>query len=103
MIHDHSPHALPPSSEPPFSAPGFLTAADQREMRHQLRGITSVELRQIGGTRAIGHEVLKWLQAEGLEVQFRTLERMTPPPLRRIAFRFQGRQAILTLAPEIGI
>lgn len=95
------PQITPPVPEPHLPVYGFLSETDQRDMRHQLRGIAAVEVRQIGGPRTVGLEVLKWLQAEGLEVQFRELERMTPPPLRRIAFRFQGRQAILTLAPEL--
>lgn len=91
-----------PDTGTEFGPPGFLSAADQREIRHQLRGIAVVELRQIGGSPMVAREVIGWLQAEGFEVQFRALAQMTPPPLRRIAFRFQGARAVLTLAPELG-
>ncbi|WP_076483304.1 MULTISPECIES: hypothetical protein [Rhodobacter] len=80
----------------------FLTEADYNAMRHHLRGVRIVELRQIGGTPEDGAEVMAYLEAEGFAVKFRLLERMSPPPLKRIVFRYPGpKQAEMTIAPEI--
>jgi len=85
----------------PRPTPGFLTPEDLRALRHQLRGVRVVEVRQIGGTPAAGVEVVSYLQSEGYEVQFRELQRMTPPPLRRIVFRYLPGHAEMTIAPEV--
>ncbi|MBZ4022220.1 hypothetical protein CKO11_07090 [Rhodobacter sp. TJ_12] len=82
----------------------FLTEADHALMRHHLRGVRMVELRQIGGPPEAGAEVLAHLEAEGFAVKFRVLERMSPPPLCRIVFRYPGpKQAEMTIAPEVEV
>lgn len=96
--------SFPPQE--PLPAPtlpaGFLTEADQALMRHHLRGVRMVELRQIGGPPEAGAEVLAHLEAAGFAVKFRLLERMSPPPLCRIVFRYPGpKQAEMTIAPEV--
>ena len=96
----NEPRAMPRTDETPPPI-GFLTPEDYLLMRHQLRGVTAVELRQIGGTQATAAEVLIWLEAQGLAVSFRLLERMTPPPSRRIVFRYRGTIAEITLAPDV--
>lgn len=88
-----------PPPQPPVS--GFLTPEDLRALRHQLRGVRVVEVRQIGGAPTAGVEVVSYLQAEGYEVHFRELGQMTPPPLRRIVFRYLHGHAEMTIAPEV--
>lgn len=87
-----------PHPMPPFA---FLTSEDLRVMQQRLRGVHSVEVRQIGGSPDAGAEVVAHLEAEGLEVVYRVLERMTPPPSCRLVFRYHGTQAELTIAPEV--
>lgn len=99
MRQDHPPAPSPEAPAP--EAPPFLTPEDCALMRHHLRGVAAVELRQIGGTSASAAEVLIWLEAQGLDVSFRQLERMTPPPSRRIVFRYHGTIAEITIAPEV--
>ena len=101
---DHlSPDSLPEPEATPLPGPtGFLRMADLDLMHRHLRGVRMVELRQIGGTPADGAEVLAYLEAQGFAVKFRLLERMSPPPLCRMVFRYPGpKQAELTIAPEV--
>ncbi|MFT4151241.1 MAG: hypothetical protein QM656_13665 [Paracoccaceae bacterium] len=80
----------------------FLTVEDAVALRHGLRGIQSVLVRQVGLHDTAGAEVVAFLEAEGLEVSFRQLDHMIPPPLRRFVFRYAGGQAELTVAPGVG-
>lgn len=85
-----------------FQTAPFLREADHALMRHHLRGVRMVEVRQIGGAPEAGAEVVAHLEEQGFAVRFRTLERMSPPPLCRIVFRYPGpKQAEMTIAPEI--
>lgn len=80
----------------------FLIETDAALFRHHLRGVRIVELRQIGGPPEVGAEVVAHLEELGFAVKFRMLERMSPPPLVRIAFRYPGpRQAEMTIAPDL--
>ncbi len=106
MNHDPAfpdPDRLPePEAAPQFGPPCFLRRADHELMRRHLRGVRMVELRQIGGSPEDGAEVLAYLEAQGFAVKFRLLERMSPPPLCRMVFRYPGpKQAELTIAPEV--
>jgi hypothetical protein len=81
----------------------FLIETDHALLRHHLRGVRMIELRQIGGPPEAGAEVVAHLESLGFAVRFRMLERMSPPPLLRIVFRYPGpRQAEMTIAPELG-
>lgn len=78
----------------------FLTVEDARQLRHGLRGVQIVDVRQIGPDDSAGAEVVAFLQAEGLETSLRQIERMVPPQLRRFVFRYSGNRAELTVAPS---
>lgn len=103
------PEAAPPAVTAAGAATGaqpgqsrFLRPTDHDVIRRQLRGVRMVELRQIGGTAEDGAEVLAHLESQGFAVKFRLLERMSPPPLCRMVFRYHGpKQAELTIAPEV--
>lgn len=90
---DRSVHAPAPG--------GFLRPEDLPMISHHLRGVQQIEVRQIGGPAAAGAEVVALLEAAGLQVSFRRLERMTPPPRCRLVFRYPGARAELTIAPEL--
>ena len=77
----------------------FLTVEDARALRHGLRGIHSVEVRQIGDHPSAGPEVTAFAEAEGLEVSFRQIEWIVPAPKRRFVFRYANRHAELTVTP----
>lgn len=79
----------------------FLTVPDARLLRHGLRGVDLVEVRLVGDHPTAGAEVTAFIEAEGLEVSFRQIDRMMPPPLRRFVFRYgAGKRAELTVAPD---
>lgn len=81
----------------------FLIESDHARLRHHLRGIRIIELRQIGGTPEQGAEMMAHLENLGFAVKFRKLERMSPPPLMRMAFRYPGPgTAEMTIAPDVG-
>lgn len=85
----------------PDDAPlSFLTVQDALVLRHGLRGVDAVEVRQVGPHPSAGAEVVAFLEAEGLDVSFRQLEHMVPPPSRRFVFRYTGKRAELTVAPR---
>lgn len=95
-----SPAPTPLSPEEP--SPTFLTVADTLLLRHGLRGVAEVEIRQVGDHPTAGAEVAAFITAEGLGVSFRQIERMMPPPLRRFVFRYTaGRRAEVTVAPDL--
>lgn len=92
----HAP--VPESSPPPFA---FLSLEAAEELRKGLRGIKTVEIRQIGGAASAGEEVASFLQLQGVVTTLTRIALMAPPPLRRYVFRYQGTSAVLTLAPEV--
>jgi len=97
-----SPSSTPdPQPTPERPAMRFLRPDDLPMIEHHLRGVHRIEVRQIGGAAAAGVEVVALLEAAGLEVSFRRLELMTPPPARRLVFRYPGAKAELTIAPEV--
>lgn len=71
------------------------------QIEGQLRGIDSVRIRVLGDNAAPGRDVAAHLLAKGFAVDVTLAERMMPPPLTRHVFRFQGRTAILTIAPDL--
>lgn len=79
----------------------FLTPPDTLLLRHGLRGVDRIEIRLVGDHPAVAAEVTAFMAALGLEVSFRQIDRMMPPPLRRFVFRYgAGKSAELTVAPE---
>lgn len=89
---------LPPE---PRDDLAFLTVEDAVILRRGLRGIRSVEVRQVGPHPSAGAEIVAFLDAEGLEASFRQLTHMVPPPSRRLVFRYTGDHAELTVAPML--
>jgi len=80
----------------------FLIETDHALLRHHLKGVRMVEVRQIGGKPEAGAEVVAHLEELGYAVRFRVLELMSPPPLKRIVFRYPGpKQAEMTIAPDL--
>lgn len=71
------------------------------QIEAQLRGIDAVTVRVLGDDPAAGHDVAAHLAAKGFSVDVTMAEQMVPPPLSRHVFRFQGRRAILTIAPDL--
>ena len=101
-----TPAQSPSKSSVPATETGafyFLRPDDLPVIEHHLRGVHRIEVRQIGGEAAAGEEVVALLQAAGLEVSFRRLALMTPPPARRLVFRYPGATAELTIAPEVEV
>lgn len=80
----------------------FLTVQDALLLRHGLRGIRVVEVRQIGDHPSAGAEVAAFIEAEGIEASLRRIGLMMPPPLRRFVFRYKhDKRAELTVAPDL--
>ncbi|WP_136683787.1 hypothetical protein [Falsirhodobacter xinxiangensis] len=71
------------------------------QIEGQLRGIDSVNVRVLGDDPSAGHDIAAHLAAKGFAVDVTLAERMIPHPLSRHVFRFQGRTAILTVAPDL--
>lgn len=96
-----APPAWPPAARPSFAAPAaaFLQPEDIAAIRHQLRKIQFVEVRLFAGSPEVGAEVVAFLESEGLSVSYREISHISPPPTRRIVFRFSGNRALITLAP----
>lgn len=65
-----------------------------------LRGVDSVHVRVIGDDPGEGRNIAAHLLAKGFAVELTTGERMVPYPLSRHVFRYDGRTALLTLAPD---
>ena len=78
-----------------------LSPAVAAQIEAQLRGIDSVQVRVLGDDPSPGRDVAAHLVAKGYKVDISMAERMMPPPLHRHVFRFQGRRAILTIAPDL--
>lgn len=78
-----------------------LAPEEIAHVRKQLRGIRSVELRQFGADDGTGAALAEFLRREGLDTTVTRIERMVPKPLRRIAIRYQGSRAEITVAPEV--
>lgn len=90
------------SLPPPGPGQPFLTLDDALVLRRGVRGVTGVDVRLIGPHATAGAEVVAFLQAEGLETSMQRIDRMEPPPLRRLVFRYTGTRAELTVAPQAG-
>lgn len=71
------------------------------QIEAQLRGIDAVNIRVLGDDPSAGRDIAAHLAAKGFAVDVTMAERMIPPPLSRHVFRFQGRTAILTVAPDL--
>ncbi len=79
----------------------FLRVQDAFVLRHGLRGIRVVDVRLVGPHPVAGAEIAAFLEAEGMEVSLRQIDRLMPPPLRRYVFRYSGNRAEITVAPEV--
>ncbi len=95
--------------------PAFLDAASTRFILSRLNGVDHVTIRVLatqddgplpgaaGGdiSATAAAEVAALLREAGFDVTQEVVERMVPPPLTRFGLRYAGRQAILTVAPEV--
>lgn len=90
---------FPPAPELRRTAP--LDADTAAMMDTHLRAIDTVRIRVLGEDRSASEPVEAHLLARGLGVEVSLSERMIPPPRNRYVFRYQGRTAFLTIAPDI--
>lgn len=93
----------------------FLDAASTRFILSRLNGVDHVTIRVLatqddnplpgtaGGdiSATAAAEVAALLREAGFDVTQEVVERMVPPPLTRFGLRYSGRQATLTVAPEV--
>lgn len=91
----------PPAPAPDAPRLQFLDAASARHILSHLNAVGHVTVRVLGAHPEAGAEVVAFLRAEGYEVDSEVLERMVPPPLTRFALRYRGRDATLTVAPDV--
>lgn len=66
-----------------------------------LKAIDTVHIRVLGNDRAASEPVEAHCLSKGLGVEVSLSEKMIPPPLHRYVFRYQGRTAYLTIAPDL--
>lgn len=66
-----------------------------------LRAIDTVRIRVLGDDPSASEPVQAHLLARGLGVEVSLSEHMIPPPRSRYVFRYQGRTAFLTIAPDV--
>lgn len=78
-----------------------ITEDDFVKIRRQIRGVSHVDVRQVGGNEDVGAHLVSRLREEGFETSLSRLERIVPTPLRRIGIRFQGDRAEITLTPDV--
>lgn len=78
-----------------------ITEAELAMIRHQLRGVKAVDVRQVGGDDTVGALLAEKLRAQGFETGLSRVERIVPSPLSRIGIRFRGDRAEITLTPEV--
>lgn len=79
----------------------FLEARAAQHLLSQLRGVDAVKVRLVGKDDRAGREVVAFLEASGYAVEFQHLGGMVPPPLKRFVFQYQGRDATVTIAPDV--
>lgn len=85
----------------PAAAHGFLDEPATRYLMSHLNGVEDVTVRMMGPHPKEESEVVGFLSDAGFSVTSQVLERMVPPPLTRFALRYQGRHAVLTVAPDV--
>lgn len=66
-----------------------------------LRAVDMVHIRVLGTDRTAAEPVEAHLLAKGIRVDVSLSEHMIPPPRNRYVFRYQGRTAFLTIAPDL--
>ncbi|MDB6452146.1 hypothetical protein [Falsirhodobacter sp. 20TX0035] len=91
-----TPPDLPDRSPPTPLDPDTATLIDSH-----LKAIDTVHIRVLGDDRSASDAVEAHLLARGLGVNVSLSEHMIPPPRNRYVFRYQGRTAFLTIAPDI--
>ncbi|QUS36719.1 hypothetical protein [Falsirhodobacter algicola] len=102
MKRDHPPEipAATPTSDLPQPAP-TLDRETAAMIDTHLRAVDIVRIRVLGDDPAASAPVEAHILAKGLGVEVSLSERMIPPPRNRYVFRYQGRTAILTIAPDM--
>lgn len=88
-------------TEEAMSEPTAITEDDFAMIQRQIRGMSFVDVRQVGGAEGIGEHLVSRLREAGFETSLSRLNTIVPTPLRRIGIRFQGNRAEITLTPEV--
>lgn len=99
MSSDQTPKHAVPQGFASGAAP--LDSATAALLDSHLRAIDTVRIRVLGDDPAASVPVEAHLLAKGLGVEVSLADRMIPPPLHRYVFRYQGRTAFLTIAPDL--
>jgi len=68
----------------------------------KLVGVRSVVIRVYGNDREAGPVLQELLRRRGMDVKISSITQIVPPPLSKLSVRYQGVDATITLAPDIG-
>jgi len=104
MNSDHTPKDAVPQDVATSRGATPVTPLDSTTaalLDSHLRAIDTVRIRVLGDDASASRPVEAHLLAKGLGVEVSLAEKMIPPPLHRYVFRYQGRTAFLTIAPEL--
>lgn len=104
MNSDQMPEAPAPpdaSRTPQAHRPSPLDPKTAAMLDGHLRAIDTVRIRVLGDDPSAAIPVEAHLLAKGLGVEISLADKMIPPPLHRYVFRYEGRTAFLTIAPEL--
>jgi hypothetical protein len=99
----HPTTAEPAAPEP--AAPSPDDAASQAVLAAilpKLVGVRSVVIRVYGNDREAGPVLQELLRRRGMDVKISSITQIVPPPLSKLSVRYQGVDATITLAPDIG-
>ncbi|WP_045391309.1 hypothetical protein [Falsirhodobacter sp. alg1] len=86
---------------PELNRPAPLDATAASLLDTHLRAIDTVRIRVLGNDLSPSASVQDYLLAKGISVEVSLAEQMIPPPRSRYVFRYEGRTAFLTIAPDI--
>ncbi|WP_128253505.1 hypothetical protein [Falsirhodobacter deserti] len=78
-----------------------LDAETAKMLDTHLRAIDTVRIRVLGDDRSVCEAVEAHILSRGMGVEVSLSEQMIPPPRNRYVFRYDGRMAILTIAPDL--
>lgn len=90
---------------PESAAPSPDDAASQAVLAAilpKLVGVRSVVIRVYGNDREAGPVLQELLRRRGMDVKISSITQIVPPPLSKLSVRYQGVDATITLAPDIG-
>ena len=97
--------ATPEPATQELAAPSPDDAASQAVLAAilpKLVGVRSVVIRVYGNDREAGPALQELLRRRGMDVKISSITQIVPPPLSKLSVRYQGVDATITLAPDIG-